>query len=207
MFPLGMVLYPGTSVPLHLFEPRYRQMLTDVQAGDRCFGILCAMPGVDERELPAGRVGCVAEVTEAEILEDGRSNVLVTGRQRFVLDRFVDADVPYNVAEVTFFEDDAGASLVALAVTGDEVVSNFKRIVRAVQILNDEQAESPPLPEDGGQLSFAIAAMIDFELEERQAVLSDRSPLTRLQRVDTALRKVLPDLELRAAMHEARGGG
>jgi Lon protease-like protein len=74
-----MVLYPGTSVPLHLFEPRYRQMLRDVQADDSRFGILCAMPGVEERDLPAGRVGCVAEITEAETLEDGRSNILITG--------------------------------------------------------------------------------------------------------------------------------
>lgn len=206
MFPLEMVLYPGTTAPLHLFEPRYRQLLSDVQSGDKQFGLLCAMPGVDERALPSGRVGCVAEVTESDVLEDGRANILVTGRERFVLDRFVDADTPYHVAEVTFVEDDADASPVALAVVEDEVLSNFTRVVRAVQTLNNEIPETPPLPEDGGQLSFTIASMIDFELEERQAVLSDRSPLTRLQRVDTALRKVLPDLELRAAMHEAQRG-
>ena len=110
LFPLGMVLYPGTSAPLHLFEPRYRQMLRDVQAGDRRFGIVCAMPGVDERALPPGRVGCVAEVTEAETLEDGRSNIFVTGRERFVLDRFVDDEAPYHVAEVTFIEDEPGSA-------------------------------------------------------------------------------------------------
>jgi ATP-dependent Lon protease len=199
-----MVLYPGTSAPLHLFEPRYRQMLKDVQAADGCFGIMCAMPGIEERALPPGRVGCVAEVTEAETLDDGRSNILVTGRQRFVLDAFVDHEAPYHVASVSFIEDDTEFSPVALAVSSDEVVSNFKRIVRAVQTLNDEDRSVPTLPDDGAQLSFAIAAMIDFDLADRQAVLSERSPLVRLQRVDGVLRKVLPDLELRAAMHEAR---
>jgi ATP-dependent Lon protease len=124
-----------------------------------------------------------------------------------VLDRFVDDAAPYHVAEVTFIDDDEQGSPVALAVTSDEVVSNFKRIVRAVQTLNDEQAPTPELPDDGGQLSFTIASMIDFDLDERQAVLSDRSALNRLQRVDTVLRKVLPDLELRAAMHQAQRDG
>jgi ATP-dependent Lon protease len=93
---------------------------------------------------------------------------------------------------------------VALAVSSDDVVSNFKRIVRAVHTLNDESAPVPELPDDGAQLSFAIAAMIDFDLEERQAVLAERSPLARLQRVDGVLRKVVSDLELQAAMHASR---
>ncbi len=199
-----MVLYPGSVVPLHLFEPRYRQMLLDVNATDKRFGILCAMPGVAERALPAGRVGCIAEVTEAETLEDGRSNILVVGRERFVLDRFIDHAATYQVADVTLIEDETGASPVALAVSGDDVVSNFKRIVRAVHTLNDETASVPELPDDGAQLSFAVAAMIDFDLEERQAVLAERSPIARLQRVDAVLRKVVSDLELQAAMHAAR---
>ncbi len=207
IFPLGLVLYPGSVVPLHLFEPRYRQMLIDVTASDRRFGILCAIPGVAERALPVGRVGCIAEVTEAETLEDGRSNILVVGRERFVLDRFIQHSAPYHVAEVTLIEDEPVASPVALAVSSDDVVSNFRRIVRAVQTLNDESSPVPALPDDGAQLSFAIAAMIDFDLEERQAVLAERSPLVRLQRVDGVLRKVVSDLELQAAMHSARRVG
>lgn len=207
IFPLGLVLYPGSVVPLHLFEPRYRQMLIDVTATDKRFGILCAIPGVAERALPPGRVGCIAEVTEAETLEDGRSNILVVGRERFVLDRFIEHSAPYHVADVTVINDEPGESPVALAVSSDDVVSNFRRIVRAVQTLNDESSPVPELPDDGARLSFAIAAMIDFDLEERQAVLAERSPLARLQRVDGVLRKVVSDLELQAAMHSARRVG
>ncbi len=200
-----MVLYPGVALPLHLFEPRYRQMLTDVQAGDQRFGIICAMPGVKERALPAGRVGCIAEVTDAEVMEDGRSNVVVVGRERFALDRFVDDPAPYHVADVTIITDDADASPVALAVSSDEVVANFKRVVRAVLTLNDDTSDVPPLPDDTAHLAYAVAAMIDVELGERQALLEERSPLARLQRIDAVLRTALPDLELKAAMHQARG--
>ncbi len=201
-----MVLFPGTTVPLHLFEPRYRQMLLDISKSDRQFGLLCAIPGVSERDLPPGRVGCVAEVTESETLEDGRSNILILGRERFVLDRFVEQETPYHVADVTLIGDTAVSSPVALAVLSDDVISNFRRIVKAVQTLNDESDPPPALPDDGAQLSFAIASMIDFDLEERQAVLAERSPQERLQRIDAVLRRVLPDLELQAAMHAARKG-
>lgn len=202
-----MVLYPGSVVPLHLFEPRYRQLLVDVMAADQHFGILCAIPGVAERDLPRGRTGCIAEVTEAETLEDGRANILVVGRERFVLDRFIAHTAPYHVADVTLIDDEPCPSPVALAVSSDDVVSNFRRIVRAVHTLNDERAPIPELPDDGAQLSFAIAAMIDFDLEERQAVLAERRPLVRLQRVGDVLRRVVSDLELQAAMHAARRKG
>ncbi|MFN9957302.1 MAG: LON peptidase substrate-binding domain-containing protein, partial [bacterium] len=89
IFPLGVVLYPGTALPLHLFEPRYRQMLADVRAGDSRFGILTSLSGVPERDLPRGRMGCVAEVTDVEMMPDGRANIVVQGRERFALEAFV----------------------------------------------------------------------------------------------------------------------
>lgn len=205
LFPLGMVLYPGTTVPLHLFEPRYRQLLKDVREDDGRFGIICAIPGVDERALPAGRVGCIAEVRDVEMLDDGRANILVDGRERFMLDRFVADAAPYHVAEVTTFDDDTGDSPVAVAVASDDVVSNFRRVVRAVHTLNDDDDPPPSLPDDPAQIAFAIAGMVDFDLAQRQALLESRSPMARLTLVDGVLRKVLPDLELRAAMHKPRG--
>lgn len=203
IFPLGLVLQPGTAVPLHLFEPRYRQMLTDVRAGDQRFGIVCAIPGVAERDLPAGRVGCIAEVTDVEMLPDGRSNILVAGRERFVLERFVEHAAPYHVAEVSPLPDEEGDSRVAVAVAADEVVGHFRRVVRAVHVLNDDDTPPPLLPEDPALVAWAIAGMIDFDLAQRQALLESRSPLARLTLIDGVLRRVLPDLELKAAMHEA----
>ena len=70
LFPLSLVLFPGTTVPLHLFEPRYRQLLKDVEAGDRRFGIICPARVNGENEVPAGQVGCIAEVVDVETLPD-----------------------------------------------------------------------------------------------------------------------------------------
>lgn len=201
IFPLGVVLFPGTVLPLHLFEPRYRQLLSDVRAGNSRFGILPAMPGVGERELPPGRNGCVAEVTDVEMLPDGRANIVITGRERFALEAFVEHEAPYHVADVSFVSDEAGSSPVALTVAADDVASNFRRVVKAVQTLNDNSGPLPALPDDPAQLAWSIAAMIDLELEPRYRLLAERSPAARLAMVDGVLRKVLPDLELRAAMH------
>lgn len=203
LFPLGMVLLPGTRLPLHLFEPRYRQLLADIEQGDRRFGILTAIPGVGERDLPTGRVGCEAVLTDVEWLPDGRANIIVAGGGRFALQRFVPDPAPYHVADVAWVPDEPVTSRVALAVASDEVATNFRRVIRALQEVNGETAPLPTLPDDPAQLAWSIGAMIDLELEARHALLADRAPASRLARVDALLRKVLPDLELRAAM--ARG--
>jgi Lon protease-like protein len=199
-----MVLYPGTRAPLHLFEPRYRQLLADVQQGDRQFGIICAIDGVAERSLPAGRVGCIASVRDVEMLPDGRANIVVEGAERFALERIADDAAPYLVADVTLIDDDSTDAPVAVAVVADEVISNFKRVVMAVHTLNDDTSPPPALPDDPAQLAFSIAGMVDFELAQRQALLESRSPMSRLTLVNGVLRTVLPDLELKAAMHQAR---
>lgn len=209
IFPLGLVLYPGVQLPLHLFEPRYRQMLADVQHGERQFGIVSAMPGVPERELPAGRAGCVAQLGQVEMMPDGRANIVVVGTTPFTLDRFVDDDAPYHVADVTPFGDVADVPPVALAVAADDVAARFQQVVTAVRTANasddadkDDDGSPPALPDDPALLAFAIASMIDLPLDHRQAILGERRPSQRLSSVDAVLRRVLPDLELQAAMRK-----
>src|ERR1041385_8074805 len=86
LFPLKIVLFPGALRPLHIFEPRYRRLLTDVWAGDHRFGLL---PPGEHGGLPApGTIGCVALVRAVPPLGDGRSNIVVSGVCRFA---FVEA--------------------------------------------------------------------------------------------------------------------
>ena len=201
LFPLGMVLFPGVTVPLHLFEPRYRQMLVDVRDGDRRFGMVCGIPGVPEAELPQGRAGCVAEITHISLYPDGRADIVVTGRERFVFTQLLEDEAPYHVAEVEPLPDATDTTTMALMLSADDVASRFQRVVAAVRTLNDDTREPPPLPDDPAQIAYRIASMIDLDLEEQQALLAERSPAARLTRVDAVLRRVLPDLEIRSAMH------
>lgn len=202
LFPIGLVLFPGVSVPLHLFEPRYRQLLADVQASDRRFGIVCTLAGVTEQSLPPGIAGCVAEVTEVEPLDDGRANILITGRERFALANVTAAAAPYLVADVVPLPDIAGSGGLALSLMADELRSHFNRVVTAVHVLNDNPAAAvPALPAEPSQLAWSVASMIEMELAQRQRLLEERSPMARVEQVNALLRKVLPELELRAALH------
>lgn len=166
---------------------------------------MCTIPGIPAHELPAGRIGCVAEVTEVEMLPDGRSNIVVVGRERFALDHFLDDAAPYaapyHVVRATPVEDTEAGSPVALVLAADELASNFRRAVRAVNAINDNDSPPPELPDDPRQLPWTVAAMIDLDLDTRQKLLSELSPVARLAAVDAVLRRSLPDLEFQAAMH------
>ena len=89
LFPLPLVLFPGVPLPLHIFEPRYQQLLADTLEGDRRFGIVFHPEGRPEQALPTGHVGCVARIHNTEALDDGRSNIIVVGEERFALERLV----------------------------------------------------------------------------------------------------------------------
>src|SRR5688572_7663885 len=107
VFPLSVVLFPGVPLPLHIFEPRYRQMLSDIRAGNNLFGLSYFDPSTTEKEIPpAGHIGCVAEVTESQSLPDGRSNILTIGLIRYRIEEYFERDKPYLLARVSFFEDE-----------------------------------------------------------------------------------------------------
>ncbi|HXM35279.1 MAG TPA: LON peptidase substrate-binding domain-containing protein, partial [Pyrinomonadaceae bacterium] len=107
LFPLPVVLFPGVPMPLHIFEPRYREMLSDIRADNSLFGLSYFDPSASNNEIPpTGHVGCVAEVTEVQALPDGRSNILSVGLIRYRVEGYVEGDKPYLVARVSFWEDE-----------------------------------------------------------------------------------------------------
>ena len=200
LFPLPLVLFPGAVLPLHIFEPRYRQLLVDCLEGDRRFGIARLAEGLAEVELPAGTVGCVAEILNSEALPDGRSNIMVRGAERFALVSFVSSAHPYHVCSAELVEDDfeIGAEPDSLA---ERVRDVFRRVARAARTLADDPDPVPELPEDAASLSFAVASMIDIDLDARQQLLSSRSPLERLRQLDQVLSAALGTIDDRAQVH------
>ena len=200
LFPLPLVLLPGTALPLHIFEPRYRQLLADSQEGDKRFGIVRLPEGVAEMEIAPGTIGCIAEIVNAERLPDGRSNIVVRGGERFALVSFVQSPHPYHVCTAQLMEDEfeIGGELDTLAARVRDV---FQRVARAARTLSDDPEPLPELPEDAASLSFAIASMIDIGLDGRQEILASRSPLERLQHLDKVLSAALGSIVERAQVH------
>lgn len=207
LFPLPLVLFPGAPLPLHIFEPRYRQMLSDCLAGDSQFGIVFRAEGISETDVEPGAVGCIAEVDDTHTLPDGRSNIVVHGVRRFAMRRFVASPAPYRVAEVAEYEDvpEDDATLAPIA---RRVRDLFDRVGRAARTLADDHDPLPALPDDPDSLSFGIAALIDIEPARRQEILESRRASERLETLAGMLSGAVDSLEARARVHgRAKGNG
>jgi ATP-dependent Lon protease len=208
LFPLSIVLFPGVPLPLHIFEPRYRQMLSDIRAGNSLFG-LPYFDATSEHDVPEiGTVGCVAKVTDAQAFADGRSNILTVGVIRFRIEQYVERGDPYLVARVNYFEDDQ-EDHQAVEETSREVAEIFTRIARAVRTINDERPNLPNIADTEPQrLSFLVAAAMEVDTEVKQELLELRSTSERLRRLSDILARAVSGYEERARVHElAKGNG
>src|SRR6476661_3094275 len=112
LFPLPtVVLFPNVFLPLHIFEPRYREMVADALAGDRIIGIVLLRPGWEpeyEGRPAVYRIGCAGVVTNAERLPDGRYNIVLQGLEKF---RVIDEDDSrsYRIAQVEGIPENNGS--------------------------------------------------------------------------------------------------
>ena len=209
LFPLSIVLFPGVPLPLHIFEPRYREMLSDIRAGNSLFGLSYFDASASEREAPEiGSVGCVAKVTDAHSFADGRSNILTVGVIRYQLEKYVEAGRPYLVAQVSYFEDDEEDNQ-EVEQTSRQVAEIFTRIARAVRTINDERPNLPNIADtDPQRLSFLVAAAMEVDTEVKQELLELRSTSERLRRLSDILGRAVSGYEERARVHElAKGNG
>jgi uncharacterized protein len=198
LFPLKTVLFPGALMPLHIFEPRYRQLLADVTAGDRRFGLL--PPGVTE-ELPrAGTVGCEALVRAVWPLPDGRSNVVVGGERRFSFRAPATSTAPYHRGIVDWIEDEPDVQVP----TEHEVATLralAQRYAVALNTIND-QAIDHEFSASAGELTFQAAALLEWDFDARQSLLETRSATVRVTRLLHALPGLVAEAEQRAGAHE-----
>ncbi len=204
VFPLPLVLMPYELLPLHIFEPKYRQLLDDVQNANGFFGITMFDPETGFEDRPAaGSVGCIAEVREVQTMEDGRSNILTMGVARYRLVDFVDEGMPYLTAEIEIFEDadDAGPELKARA---DEAYSLFERVAKAAYKLGGGRGRLPDIPRaEPEQLSFLIAAAFNLETEVKYELLEERSTAARLERLSAILKQSVDQMEENAEIFRA----
>jgi len=209
VFPLPVVLFPSVPLPLHIFEPRYRQMLNDIRDTNNLFGVAYFDPSTMTNEVPpAGYVGCVAEVTETQSFADGRSNVLTLGVVRFRIESYVERGDPYLVARISYFEDN-DENEGTLAGPTKEVAEAFTRIAQAVRTINDERTSLPDISDTEPQrLSFLVAAAMEIEADVKQEMLELRSTFERLERLRVMLSAAVKGYEERARIHEvAKGNG
>ncbi|AIT80608.1 LON peptidase substrate-binding domain-containing protein [Novosphingobium pentaromativorans] len=110
IFPLpGVVLYPGLQLPLHIFEPRYRAMISDALARDRLIGMI--QPQRPEEGAPLFSIGCLGRIGDVEALEDGRFNIILEGESRFRIVKELDVTTPFRQVEAELIEDSEDEAL------------------------------------------------------------------------------------------------
>jgi Lon protease-like protein len=186
LFPLGIVALPSESVPLHIFEQRYRTMIE---------GCLTAAPGSREREFgimwlsdqELKPVGCACEVVEVlERMQDGRFDILARGTRPFRLLERQD-DLPYPAGVVEFLAEREEAPDAEAAETARGL---YREMVR--QATDREIAAS----ELGGMDAYRMAATVEFAVEAKQELLELRSENARLRLLALLIRAAIKRLEL-----------
>jgi len=178
IFPLpNTVLFPNVFLPLHIFEPRYRSMLSDALEGDRIIGMVLLQPGFEanyEGRPPVYTIGCAGVVTHAERMDDGRFNIVLRGIQKFRITG-EDNSRAYRLAHVEPLAEQA---------TPDEAAALRKQRTRLEALLAAaiERAGSgpkfpPAIPDE--DLVNALAQYLQLEPLERQALLEREGVLHR----------------------------
>jgi Lon protease-like protein len=169
LFPLGIVLLPTERVPLHIFEPRYRELIGECIDEERDFGLVYAD---DQGVRELGTRARVDEVIER--FDDGRMNVLVEGGERFRVERMTRGR-SFMTAEVAPVDDEEGGDPAAEMVT--RATESFRALAAAVE------AEAGEIDEEAAQLSFRLAAQVELAPESKQELLELRSEQRRLEMV------------------------
>ena len=190
LFPLNLVLFPGTVSPLHIFEMRYRQMIVDCQRDEKPFGIVLARPESEHLNERPYSVGTMVEIRNLDRLEDGRYTLMAVGTKRF---RIVSErrDKPYLSGLVELYEDDAEperAWLPAMQQARDLFGEYLGMLLEASE---DKNVEAH-LPEEAEELSYFIAYFLDIQEERKQQFLELTSTRQRLQEEVAILRREVP---------------
>jgi Lon protease-like protein len=196
LFPLpNVVLFPNVFLPLHIFEPRYRQMVADALAGDRIIGMVLLRPGFEanyEGRPPIYEVGCAGVITHSQPLADGRYDIVLRGIEKFRVTS-EDHSHQYRIANI---------EPISEAVPREEVQPlRHQRqrleavLAAAIERVRSEPRFPPSVPDE--DLVNALAQYLDLEVVERQALLECHGVLARC-------RALIDVLEMK--LHAPRGG-
>lgn len=203
VFPLpGIVLFPNSLLPLHIFEPRYRSMLEDVLAGDKQFIILNAdAAGPNAAEPRSGSIGCVAEVIQIEKLKDGRSNILTVGRSRARLKECF-RNKPYLCARVELIQDvEEPADDLSTLLTLKNNIAQLSRLTKTVYNRDVDELLRSELSAE--ELSFLVAGLLVIDPFEQQRILEMDHTSQRIKFLEPKLSSVSKKLAALAAIENA----
>ena len=192
LFPLDVVLLPGTPLPLHIFEARYLEMVSECLSQEKRFGVVRA------KDEGVAEIGCTAEIlTVTKKYPDGRMDIVTEGRERFEVMQ-VNQDRSFLQAEVLYLRDEPGKA------TADELAQAQKL---HGEIMTLAGAEPEKLSEvEGSQLSFHLAGSLPLDPDFKQTLLGMKSEAERIQAVISYFEAILPKLRRSVHVRQKAGG-
>lgn len=190
LFPLDLVLFPGTPLPLHIFEPRYREMISECVDQKKAFGVVRA------KEDGVAEIGCTAEIiTVAKKYPDGRMDIVTEGRERFEIMQ-VNHERSFLQAEVLYLQDEPEEA------TAEDVAEAGKLRGEIIELAGS----ASPAENDVPQNSFNLVASVPLDLDFKQTLLGMKSEAERIRAVISYLGTILPNLRRTVRVRQKAGG-
>lgn len=201
LFPLQTVLFPQARLPLHIFEPRYREMIDRCVREDLAFGVVLIKEG-SEVGAPAilHPAGVAARIVDVARLADGRMNIIVQGIVRFKLLEYF-SELAYMTGTIEVWQDE-NVDLRKVELTARKATHLFKEYIRTVQTLSEsesegaEENETIDLPKDPTVLSYRIGSGLPINALDKQSLLESKTVKDRLRREILFLERELQLLRL-----------
>ena len=190
MFPLDLVLFPGAPLPLHIFEPRYKEMITECLEQKKPFGMVRATKDA------VAEVGCTATILKVRTkYDDGRLDIDTEGRQRFEIIQ-LNQERPFLQGEVVFFDDDPG----------NISDSDAKAALQLHTQLFDILGQQTELQTSNPCNSFQLAHELPVDLDFKQALLEMKSERQRMETLVEYYKATIPRVERTLRVRQRASG-
>jgi Lon protease-like protein len=191
LFPLDVVLFPGAPLPLHIFEPRYKEMIGECLEQKKVFGIVRA------QENKIADVGCSADILAVtKKYDDGRMDIITEGQERFEVIS-VNEDRSFLQGEIEYFEDPPEVTPPS---DSARLISLHNEILTLV-------SAEPATPEaDDPHLTFSLAASLPLDLDFKQTLLELRSETKRVAALMKYYEAMVPNLRRAMNIRKKAGG-
>lgn len=190
LFPLNTVLFPGMPLALHIFEDRYKLMIGQCIQERRPFGVVLIRQGAEALGPLAQphSVGCSAQITQVQRLEQGRMNIAAIGRERFRIVQ-IQRDLPYLKGRVEPFPLANEAGEAGLAQAGRRLQPWLRRYMTELSQVEGVSMGTEKVPDDPVQMAYLAAGLLQISTEEKQRLLATEQAIDLLTEMRNLYRR------------------
>ena len=189
IFPLSnFIIFPNTTVPLNIFEPRYIQMIDDSMKSHRMIGMIQPKKSGELKRPDLYEVGCIGKITSFNETEDGRYLIIINGVSRFSIDQEIKTDKLYRLCKINYqnYKEDLDNKIVKFTLKDlDKILEDLKSLFEKKGFMVDWSSLKK---QDFSQTLNTLSMASPFSLEEKQALLETKDLNTRKLRLEEILK-------------------